>query len=362
MLVHKSRVHALRWWGMAILAGIMVLMATGAGRAAGLEEPSRVYGPVTLHYTGKIDGKSPHQMEITIEGDKVTGAYWYDSVGTEISLAGSLRAGKISMTETTADGKVTGRFTGELDPLKSSWQGTWTSGDGKRSLPFELIAVAEIVKSTERRLGHIDVTVARPIFHSSARLGEVDALQSLVDARAWRAARGMVSDDLQEFGLFEPEEDWFFFAADAQMRIWYCSENLISIMQNTFLYTGGAHGMYFTWPLNLAIDADGPREFSLCDMFIAGTGWLEKLSDYVIKSLRSQGASGVLSGEITALDEEMLARFAVGPVGLDFYFAPYDVGAYAEGTYHMRVAWSALKGLVDMGGPAAPVAAGARAN
>jgi hypothetical protein len=38
------------------------------------------------------------------------------------------------------------------------------------------------------------------------RSGELDALQGLVDARAWRAARSMVANNLQESCSFEPEE------------------------------------------------------------------------------------------------------------------------------------------------------------
>jgi hypothetical protein len=103
--------------------------------------------------------------------------------------------------------------------------------------------------------------------------------------------------------------------------------SLVSILQDTYAYAGGAHGMSFTWPLNLAIGAGGPREYGLADVFLAGSGWEKKVSDYVIKSLRTQDASRVLSGEIRAVDEEMLARFAVSPVGIDFYFAPYELGA-----------------------------------
>ncbi len=145
---------------------------------------------------------------------------------------------------------ITGRWSGEFDPLKPLWRGTWTSGDGKRSLPFELLAVAGIVKTTERRLGHIDVTVSRPVFLSAARTGDIDALQRLVDARVWRAARDMVSNDLRESYGFEPEEYWF-------------------------------------------------------------------------------------------------------------YFAPYELGVYAEGSYHVRAPWSELRGMVDANGPAASVASSA---
>ncbi|HAN87059.1 MAG TPA: hypothetical protein DCQ13_05365 [Firmicutes bacterium] len=39
----------------------------------------------------------------------------------------------------------------------------------------------------------------------------------------------------------------------------------------------------------------------------------------------------------------MLVHLAVNPVGIDFYFAPYEVGSYADGTFHVRVTWSELK-------------------
>lgn len=159
--------------------------------------------------------------------------------------------------------------------------------------------------------------------HHAGRIG---------DARAWRAARSMIANDLHESYSFEPEEYWFYFAVDARMRIMYHSGSLVSILQDTYTYVGGAHGMSSTWPLNLAIGASGPREYGLAGVFLAGTGWEKKVSDYVIKSLRTQGASNVLSGETRAAGEEMLVRFAVSPVGIDFYFAPHERGAQVGST------------------------------
>jgi hypothetical protein len=69
----------------------------------------RAYGPVTLHYGGKIDGVYGIQMEVTIEGDRVAGVYWYDSVGIDLMLRGFFVAGKVNMVEAADDGKITGR-------------------------------------------------------------------------------------------------------------------------------------------------------------------------------------------------------------------------------------------------------------
>lgn len=55
------------------------------------------------------------------------------------------------------------------------------------------------------------------------------------------------------------------------MRIRYHSANPIRILQETYLYAGGAHGNYFSWPLNLTVAADGRvREFALADTFVTG--------------------------------------------------------------------------------------------
>ncbi|MDD2201457.1 MAG: hypothetical protein PHP20_04070 [Firmicutes bacterium] len=48
--------------------------------------------------------------------------------------------------------------------MKPSWSGTLTSGDDERSLPFDLVAVSEIVHAIRSRLGHIDISVSRTVF------------------------------------------------------------------------------------------------------------------------------------------------------------------------------------------------------
>ena len=69
----------------------------------------------------------------------------------------------------------------------------------KGSLPFELLAVAGIVKTTERRLGHIDVTVSRPVFLSAARTGDLMRCNDL--SMQSLESGGTVSNDLRESWL-----------------------------------------------------------------------------------------------------------------------------------------------------------------
>ena len=103
-----GRLSLCREAALTLVAALVVAVALTAASAA-------AYGPVTLHYYGKL---GPHrvQMEITIDEEKVTGTYWHDSVGRKLLLEGTFKARTVDMAEIDESGEVTGRWRGGLTP------------------------------------------------------------------------------------------------------------------------------------------------------------------------------------------------------------------------------------------------------
>src|SRR5437870_8471443 len=61
-------------------------------------------------YRGSV-GESHFQMRLSIQGNNVSGAYSYDSIGEDIKLTGHLDVqGKLDVAEFDAKGKQTGKF------------------------------------------------------------------------------------------------------------------------------------------------------------------------------------------------------------------------------------------------------------
>jgi len=322
-------------------------------------QPALAFGPVGYHFTGSIGGKFAVQMELQIEGAKVSGRYWYETIGTPLELAGTFADGRVRLTERTADGKTTGTWTGAFNPLKSTWSGKWTSADGTKSFTFELVAAAEIVTTEEMRMGFIKVHVAHPVFTGAGKNRGLQDVQAFVDREVWAAAASIwsdpadpMSDDLE----FEPDASWWSWEHFSEVTTRYYSSSLISMMNEVYHFTGGAHGMTFHTSMNLKVGKNGVTAFAIDQIFKKGTGWEKVVSDYVIRDLKARGADWVVSGEVREVPAKNMNRFTVSPAGIDLFFGPYEMGSYAQGTWVVLVPWSACKGLVDPNGPVAAIA------
>jgi len=90
-------------------------------------------------YVGKIDGKLDVEMVLVNWGDGfLSGRYWYTSKNKPIELSGELQPNDNSFEIVEFSNGVEGaKFVGAFHS-PDSLTGTWTSKDGKRTLPFYL--------------------------------------------------------------------------------------------------------------------------------------------------------------------------------------------------------------------------------
>ncbi len=333
----------------ALVAGLMLALIPAANVVA--------FGPVRYHFAGKIDGEWPVQVELEIEGEKVLGRYWYEKVGARLDLDGTFANGQMQLTERTEDGVATGSWSGSFAPLMLTWSGKWTSADGSKSCPFELARVAEMVITEQTRLGFIRIRLSQPVFTGVAKHRGLQDVQAAVADEVWAAAATICEDpeDLLSDMEFDPEAPWWLWEHFSDVTVRHYSSSLISMVNEAYRYTGGAHGMTYYTTMNWVVGKNGATEFTIDQMFKKGTEWRKTISDYVIRDLRARGASSVVSGEVRDVSVESMNRFTVSPAGIDLIFGPYEMGCYAEGTWTVLVPWSACKGLIDPTGPVAAI-------
>src|SRR5918911_3491905 len=68
----------------------------------------------TRTFRGEIGDQNRIEMKLVRAGDRLTGTYSYEKVGTPINLSGTIDAkGKFTLSETDSSGKQTGVFKGE---------------------------------------------------------------------------------------------------------------------------------------------------------------------------------------------------------------------------------------------------------
>ncbi|HEX7023042.1 MAG TPA: DUF3298 domain-containing protein, partial [Trueperaceae bacterium] len=305
------------------------------------------------YYAGTVAGQGV-QMDLAVAGDSLSGSYYYDGIGAPLELAGTLQGQTEFRLEERDAGRVTGRFLGELaGPTGRPWgalQGRWTSADGKMDLPFALQAVAVDTVLETLQGERLDVRTIVPFLLAEpwSRVG--DGLR----AHATADHRDFVREGQKAFLDSEFFNGW---GREDHYGIRYWSQELVSLLETDHFYTGGAHGNTVFAAFNFARNAGSASRFELRDLFLPGANFVAALSEYVIADLRRQGALWVLEAEdsplaVTSFAEEDLQVFTLSPLGLEFAFAPYEVGPYAQGPFFVTVPFEALRGLLDPAGPA----------
>jgi hypothetical protein len=78
-------------------------------------------------------------MNLTFQKDRLSGSYAYVKYEKKIPLTGTCTGGSLTLQESDASGKPTGTFRGSFTTPQAV-EGTWSTPDGKKSLPFNLVA------------------------------------------------------------------------------------------------------------------------------------------------------------------------------------------------------------------------------
>jgi len=111
---------------------------------------SGVKGPIGKVFRGAIDANRI-QLTLNREGDKLSGTYFYQKIGSDISLKGSINAqGDFTLQEFDSGGKQTGEFKGKwTEPASlpgASLEGTWAKPNSKETQSF--YATQQLVEFT----------------------------------------------------------------------------------------------------------------------------------------------------------------------------------------------------------------------
>ena len=304
------------------------------------------------YYIGKIGNNLSIQMELSLDEGEIRGTYYYDNKGMPLSLSGQadLKESKIKLVEIDHKKRKTGEFNGTYTPipegLGTTIEGVWSSGDGKKELPFILSKVANYEffqikqgKFSEAKWSYPKLISKNEVIQSvSIKLR--DRMKPQIEEFQKDAKEGFMTDVITSTWLFTYD-----------YSIEYYSEELISFTGLVYSYTGGAHGnTYFVSSNYLVSDSDS-RLLKLSDLFKIDSNYIKTLSDYCIKDLGKQGAGWVVDGEIKSLKEDEIGPFVLSPRGIQFAFAPYAVGPYSDGAFFVTIDYGHLKEIINPEGP-----------
>lgn len=331
---------------------------------------------VTKFFKGSIGNALDLQMKLAREGDKLTGSYFYQKVGTKIDLRGIVdKDGNLTLEEFDSGGKQTGVFSGLWKVSADGvieLAGNWTKpGSDKKTAfslheqPIELTNGVEVVTKQIREKNkklRYEVDVQYPQLSGSVdpnfeKFNQTIRGLMLKKVADFKKEMAPSPDDEPAAESTSTDE-----ALGSDISVGYevalAKDDLISIDFTVGSYSAGAaHPNSYTDVVNF--DLKNGRQLKLAELFQPGSKYLGTLSTYCIQDLKKQSKEPAAEGW---LDEEWVQRGA-GPdpanyenwiitkKGLKITFDPYQVAPYAAGPQHVDVPYSALKEIIKPDGP-----------
>ena len=308
-------------------------------------------------FRGYVSGL-PVQINLTREGGKLTGNYFYTRIGKQLKLAGTIDAeGNFKLNETNAANKTTGEFSGkwveEANANGVRLEGEWRKPNSQDTLGFiaseQMIAFtngAKFISKTfaeKNKPKRFDITVEYPQLSGASAMATANfnqmakklAMSSVVDFR--KSMMAQTAEDLK----FLPADMSNYL--DIGYGVEWATNDIISIQFLNSTFTGGAHPNYYTETLNF--DVKSGKEIKLTDLFQSNSNYLKIISDYSIADLKTR--LGEMSddewiGKGAGADAENYMSWNLTKKGLMISFDPYQVAAYAAGMQTVIIPYSKL--------------------
>ncbi len=313
------------------------------------------------------------------------GSYYYQSKEDLIDLYGMIDStGSLILTEVTLN-DLSAAFTGKLDMASGTYKGTWSSGDGKRSYPFELkedYSDGAVAFRTQSFQDHILLFPSKKETSPSANYSMVwlSPTESTTDPATARflteaIRKGMIGDSLaavvsspeeafsrlsksffasyrQDMDDISPDEIdptsymMFSYEENHSVEVFYNRNQLLTLGFWTYWFGGGAHGNYATELRSY--DLQNRKELLLEDVFLPG--YDQELAPYLEKAARSKFS--IPKNEPlgnTLFDNTIPAteNFGLTGRGVVFNYPPYEIAAYAMGEIRLFVPYSDIRHLLQ---------------
>lgn len=329
---------------------------------------------ISKYFKGSIGTTLGLQMKLVREGEKLTGSYFYQKVGTPIVISGTIdKGGNVVLDEFDSGGHQTGVFKGVWSEDENGLiaiAGNWTKPNSDKKTAFSLHEepiefssgveiVAKRVKENNKKLKYeIDAVYPQLTGSGSPNYEKFNqTIRGLITkkVRAFKTEMAPSPDDPPPTELESLGSD-----LNVAYTIALAKDDLISVLLDVGSYSAGAaHPNSYSEVVNF--DLKNGKLLKLADLFQPGSKYLQSIAAYCIADLKKQGKQGqdsLLEDDDwiqrgAGPDAENYSSWTIGKKGLGIIFDPYQVAAYAAGPEHVLVPYSTLKGLIKTDGPLA---------
>ncbi|MBS1724193.1 MAG: DUF3298 and DUF4163 domain-containing protein [Armatimonadetes bacterium] len=207
---------------------------------------------------------------------------------------------------------------------------------------------------SDQREGQWSVALKYPVLTKKWPLGELaNRVISQGETRAFTeflASAKKEVPDLRKQGIAGGYD------YDSSTEIKVNKARFLSFATNTYVYTAGAHGLGYIKTSNFGIVNGKPKKLRVWDCFVDTPSNHQDLQMRLLeKAMQFENADWVQDGDVTSFDPNQVDNFWVSDAGLNWEFAPYELGSYASGPFTLVLSWGEVKGLVNRKGPLAPL-------
>lgn len=127
---------------------------------------------------------------------------------------------------------------------------------------------------------------------------------------------------------------------DITQELYYNENDFLSIIEEHYVYTGGAHGSRARYPRNY--DLAGSKQVYLSDLF--NDGYKETLNRIILEQEKSDTERYSELWERPEILEEHETNFFLTPGKLVIFFQPYELSYFAKGYVEFEIPFSQISG------------------
>ncbi len=323
-------------------------------------------------------GKSNVTMDINKKDSVLAGSYYYNSIGTSLSLNGKIdHKGNFSLDETNENGKQTGVFKGNFTDT-STISGTWAVGDDKtknnKSFTFNLKQVTEGFATIIEKNGSEQFCISEklkdtiaPYSSDTCSKTNVSAFQVVIsDKNVQNKINGFIKDVLiSNQGDDSPHlSDTVSFnncinsiltslddtaSIGSSLNVGYgiaTNDNgILGFYISQWSYgAGAAHGAGMSSYYN--IDLKTGRQITLNELLLPGyEDTLNRIAEKLFVAQNGNAGWNFDSGSF-----KLNGNFVITTAGLLYQFNVYEIGSYAAGAPEVLIPYRSIDTLINPDG------------
>lgn len=222
----------------------------------------------------------------------------------------------------------------------------------EQNSPQKLSALSYQTDTIKKRYGSCEtdtsiyctqVNFTFPVFEGSAKTTELNKAleQELLKVYLKDSTSNSLSTHANDFiadykKIKERFDQAFGWQSSLNSQVIHTDSNLLVLETIVELYTGGAHGTYEVYYLNL--DTAKGKALRLADVFT--TGYESSLNTIVKNAIYNS------NDHVSVTDVYYNSNFGLLEGGVKFYFNPHEIAPYASGPAEVLIPFSQLKDIM----------------